>query len=298
MTLFYSDLYTIPLPEGHRFPMEKYRLLREALTERGLFTEEEIRPAVPATEEQLLLAHTPAYVRSILDGTAAPAVMRRIGFPWSPALARRSMITVGGALCAADEALRSGVSANLAGGTHHAMRNEGEGFCVFNDQAVTALRLLSGGRVRRVAVVDLDVHQGNGTAEILGGRDDVFILSMHGAKNFPFRKVPSTLDVELADGTGDGEYLSALASALPLVFAFRPDIVLYQMGVDVLKEDALGRLHLSLDGIAAREQMVYGACRRHGVPVSVALGGGYAKPIAHTIEAQLRSFAVLRSVFG
>lgn len=298
MTLFYSDLYTIPLPEGHRFPMEKYRLLREALTERGLFTEEDIRPAVPATEEELLLAHAPAYVRSILDGTAAPAVMRRIGFPWSPALARRSMMTVGGALCAADEALRSGVSANLAGGTHHAMRNEGEGFCVFNDQAVTALRLLRDGRVRRVAVVDLDVHQGNGTSEILGGRDDVFILSMHGAKNFPFRKIPSTLDVELADGTGDDEYLAALSSALPLVFAFRPDIVLYQMGVDVLKEDALGRLHLSLDGIAAREETVYGACRRHGVPVSVALGGGYARPIVHTIEAQLRSFSVLRSVYG
>ena len=297
MKVFYSDRYTVPLPEGHRFPMEKYRLVRQALLREGVLGEGELFEPPLATREMLTLAHTPAYFDAVCDGSVAPAVMRRIGFPWSPMLVARSLASVGGAYAAACAALAEGVSGNLAGGTHHAMADGGEGYCVFNDIAAVLLYLLKHGAVRRAAVVDLDVHQGNGNSAILGERPDVFIFSMHGAKNYPFRKVPSTLDIDLPDGTGDAEYLSLLEEALPKVFAFRPDLVFYQAGVDPLREDRLGRLALTHAGLAERDRRVLAACRRQGVPVVLALGGGYAQPIEHTVDAHINTYKVAREVF-
>ncbi len=277
--------------------MEKYRLIRLALLREGVVRDSELLEPPLATRDQLLLAHSPDYVDAICSGSASPDVIRRIGFPWSEGLVLRSLATVGGALAAAAAALQDGVSGNLAGGTHHALRNAGEGYCVFNDLAVVALWLLKQHYVRRVAIIDLDVHQGNGNSEILGGREDVFIFSMHGAKNYPFRKVPSTLDVALPDYTSDAEFLDALALHLPKVFDFQPDIVLYQAGVDPLKEDALGRLALTHQGLMERDRMVLTACKRLGIPVSLALGGGYAKPIELTVEAHVGTYKVVREIF-
>jgi len=247
--------------------------------------------------ETLMLAHTREYVEAVLNGTLSEFQIRKIGFPYSEALVKRSLATVGGALAAAEEALRSGVSGNLAGGTHHAFADSGEGYCVFNDLAVVTKYLLTVQKVRRVAIVDLDVHQGNGNAAILGGRDDVFIFSMHGAKNYPFRKPPSTIDIDLPDGTSDKEFLSILKEYLPKVFVFKPDMVLYQAGVDPLKEDALGRLSLTHEGLQERDRLVLKECRKHGIPVSLALGGGYAKPIDLTVEAHIGTYKAVREVF-
>jgi len=295
--VFYSDHYTIPLPEGHRFPIEKYRLLRFALLREGVARDDELHEPPLPSPDTLRLAHTHEYVEAVLNGTLSEFQIRKIGFPYSEALVKRSLATVGGALAAAEEALRNGVSGNLAGGTHHAFANSGEGYCVFNDLAVVTKYLLTVEKVRRVAIVDLDVHQGNGNATILGGRDDVFIFSMHGAKNYPFRKVPSTIDIDLPDGTSDKDYLAILKDYLPKIFAFKPDIVLYQAGVDPLKEDALGRLSLTHEGLQERDRLVLKECRKHGIPVSLALGGGYAKPIDLTVEAHVGTYKAVREVF-
>ncbi len=297
MKVFYSDHYTMPLPDGHRFPIEKYRLLRFALLRNGVVRDDELHEPPMPSAETLMLAHTHEYVEAVLNGTLSEFQIRKIGFPYSKALVKRSLATVGGALAAAEEALRSGVSGNLAGGTHHAFADSGEGYCVFNDLAVVTKYLLTVQKVRRVAIVDLDVHQGNGNSAILGGRDDVFIFSMHGAKNYPFRKVPSTIDIDLPDGTGDKDYLAILKDYLPKVFAFKPDIVLYQAGVDPLKEEALGRLSLTHEGLQERDRIVLKECRKHGIPVSLALGGGYAKPIDLTVEAYVGTYKAVREVF-
>jgi acetoin utilization deacetylase AcuC-like enzyme len=297
MKVFYSDHYTIPLPEGHRFPMEKYRLIRLALLKDGVVRDNElVAPSMPSPEA-LMRAHTPDYVDAVLNGTLSEFQIRKIGFPYSKALVERSLATVGGALASAEEALRNGVSGNLAGGTHHAFADSGEGYCVFNDLAVVTNYLRAVHKVRRVAIVDLDVHQGNGNSAILGGSDDVFIFSMHGAKNYPFRKVPSTIDIDLPDGTSDLDFHLILKHYLPKVFAFKPDIVLYQAGVDPLKDDALGRLALTHDGLQERDRLVLKMCRAHGIPISLALGGGYAKPIDLTVEAHVGTYKAIREVF-
>lgn len=297
MKVFYSDRYTIPLPDGHRFPMEKYRLIRLALLKYGVLRDNElIEPDLPSFE-RLTLAHSPDYVAAVTNGALTDFQIRKIGFPYSEALVARSYATVGGALAAADEALRSGVSGNLAGGTHHAFADSGEGYCVFNDLAVVANYLLSIQKVKRIAIIDLDVHQGNGNAAILGGRSDIFIFSMHGAKNYPFRKVPSTIDIDLPDNTSDNDFLDALRDCLPKVFAFKPDMVLYQAGVDPLKEDVLGRLALTCEGLAERDRLVLKACKTHQIPISLALGGGYANPIDLTVEAHVGTYKAIREVF-
>ncbi len=297
MKVFYSDHYTIPLPDGHRFPMEKYRLIRLALLKHGVVRDNHLLEPPMPSPETLMMAHTREYVEAVLNGTLSDFQIRKIGFPYSAALVERSLATVGGALAAAEEALRNGVSGNLAGGTHHAFADSGEGYCVFNDLAVVTNYLRAVHKVQRVAIIDLDVHQGNGNSAILGGRDDVFIFSMHGAKNYPFRKVPSTIDLDLPDGTSDKDFLSLLKDYLPKVFAFKPDIVLYQAGVDPLKEDALGRLALTHEGLQERDRLVLKACRAHGIPVSLALGGGYAKPIDLTVEAHVGTYKAIREVF-
>lgn len=298
MKVFYADIYVLPLPPGHRFPIQKYRMVREALLSEGVLRSDELIIPQAATSDIIKLAHTAEYVDAIYDGTVDRLIMRRIGFPWSSELVIRAFTIVGGALASAQEALRAGIAGNLAGGTHHALPNAGEGFCVFNDLAVVALYLLKQGLVRRVAIVDLDVHQGNGNAAILGGRDDVYILSMHGAKNYPFRKVPSTEDIDLPDNTEDEEYLRLLKPALERVVAWKPDIVLYQAGVDPLKEDTLGRLSLSMNGLARRDQLVFEACQTHGIPLSLAMGGGYAQPIDQTVQAHVQTYRLLKHVYG
>jgi acetoin utilization deacetylase AcuC-like enzyme len=288
MRLFFSDHYPIPLPPGHKFPAAKYALLREKLQGDGFYRFE---PAPLAARETIERAHDPDYVRSILDGTVDPRIMRRIGFPWSPALVRRSLASVGGTLAATADALGGGFGGNLAGGTHHAFYGEGSGFCVFNDLAV-AIRACG----RRSAVIDLDVHQGDGTASIFANDASVLTVSMHGENNFPFRKQRSRIDVALPDGTGDAEYLDRLAAVLRQVPEFAPEIVYYQSGVDGLAGDRLGRLSLSTEGLAARDRAVFELVRREGLPVVVTLGGGYAEPIERTVEAHAGTFRAAAEV--
>jgi acetoin utilization deacetylase AcuC-like enzyme len=292
MTIYYSDSYTVPLPPGHRFPMEKYRMLREALLESGTVAPEELREARPVDRRTLLAAHTQAYVDAFCDGTIDARAVRRIGLPWSPEFVRRSLASVGGTLAAARAAIEEGIAGNLAGGTHHAFADHGEGFCVFNDIAVAALTLLAEGEVDRVTVIDLDVHQGNGTAAILGSDPRVFTLSLHGGNNYPFHKVPSSLDVPLADGTEDAEYLALLADALPVTLAGDPDLIFYQGGVDPLAADTLGRLAMTHEGLERRDRMVLTAARDRSIPVVLTLGGGYARPISETVSAHVGTYRV------
>lgn len=298
MRFYWPDIEDLPLPAGHRFPATKYRLLREELTRDAILPIAMLEPSPIATRSELLLAHDADYVEAVLGGTLSRDLFRRIGLPWSPVLARRSCLTVGGSVAAARAALSDGVSGQLAGGTHHAHRSFGSGFCVFNDLAVAALVLLAQGRAARVAILDVDVHQGDGNAAILGAEPRAFVVSLHGAKNFPFRRVPSDLDVELADGTDDRAYIDALADVLPAIEAFRPDILLYLSGVDPLREDRLGRLALTHEGLAERDRLVFEFCRRRGLPVSIAIGGGYADPIGASVTAYANTFRMAREVFG
>jgi acetoin utilization deacetylase AcuC-like enzyme len=237
-------------------------------------------------------------VRRVIDGTVDPRIMRRIGFPWSEQLVARTLASVGGTLAAAREAMAQGFGGNLAGGTHHAFRSEGAGFCVFNDLAVTVCWLRSIGAIRRAAIVDLDVHQGDGTAAMFAEDAEVLTISMHGENNFPFRKQRSRIDIGLADGTGDEEYLRRLYEVLPAVTEFHPDLVLYQAGVDGLEGDRLGRLRLSFEGLRKRDRSVLDLTKALQVPVVVTLGGGYAEPIASTAEAHANTFRVAAQVFG
>lgn len=297
MVVFYSDSYTVQLPPGHRFPMEKYRMLRDSLIEQEVLRPHELHEATPVPMEMLELAHSREYIRSFCDGSVDPKIIRRIGIPWTEAFVRRSLASVGGTVLAARAALQQGVAGNIAGGTHHAFREYGEGYCVFNDIAVAALALLAAGAVRRVAVVDLDVHQGNGTAAILGGDTRAFTFSMHGRNNFPFTKIPSTLDVGVEDGTDDPTYLALLREALPRLFCFSPDIIFYQGGVDPLRTDTLGRLQLTHNGLMERDRMVMEAARDHEIPLVLTLGGGYANPIADTVQAHVGTYQVGKMVF-
>lgn len=298
MRFFFPDVEEMPVPPGHRFPAIKYRLLRESIVREGILRPEQLAPSPPAAIADLKRAHGADYVEAVLNGTLAPDIVRRIGLPWSPALARRSRATVGGSLAAAREAMRHGLSGQLAGGTHHAHRDFGSGFCVFNDLAVTALTLLEEGEARRIVVLDLDVHQGDGNSAILVGTPGIMVVGMQGERNFPFQRVSSDLDVELPDGTEDRAYLEALADILPAVEAHRPDLVLYLSGVDPLKEDRLGRLALTHDGLAERDRTVFEMCRRRGIPVSIAIGGGYAVPIEASVAAYANTFRMAREVFG
>ncbi len=285
--LFYTDHHDFPLPEGHKFPLPKYRILRKLLEPTGEF---DLREAPLAGVGEIERIHDPDYVRDFVQGSLAPAAMRRIGFPWSEQLVQRTLASVGGTLAATREALAVGFSGTLAGGTHHAFRSEGSGCCVFNDIAVAIGMLRAEQRTTRIAVIDLDVHQGDGTAQIFEDDDDVLTFSMHGSKNFPFRKQRSKLDVELEDGTADEEYLDRLVHALPQVVDFGPEFVFYQSGVDPLDSDRLGRLKVTMQGLKLREAMVCRAVRELGCPLVITLGGGYSDPIERTAEAHAQTF--------
>jgi len=297
MHAYYSDHYVLPLPAGHRFPMAKYRMLRDRLA--AELPALRLVEAPAASDGELALAHEPAWVNAVLDGTLSAAQQREIGFPWSEAMVERSRRSVGATIAAARRALEEGVAANLAGGTHHASADKGSGYCVFNDIAVAA-RLMQAEwhRARRtllrVAVIDLDVHQGNGTAAIFRDDPTVFTLSLHGEKNFPFRKEASDLDVELPDGCRDAAYLAALDGALATLWARHrdapPGLVFYLAGADPHEGDRLGRLRLSAAGLAERDRRVFAACAERGIPVVMTMGGGYGVNIDDTVAVQLASY--------
>ena len=297
MRIFSPHDFALRLPHGHRFPGNKYQLLRQALLDDHILKPGQIFSSPLADPADLVRAHDRGYIEAIESGLIDAAAMRRIGFPWSDAIAPRAKATVGGAIAAAREALDNGISGQLAGGTHHAHYDFGAGYCVFNDQAAAALAVIAKDNVKRVAIIDLDVHQGDGTAAILANRDDVFVFSMHGDKNFPFRKTASNLDVALPDGTADEAYLEALERALLEVWSFGPDLVLYQAGVDPLAEDKLGRLAITHDGLIKRDEIILQGCRSRDVPVSLALGGGYASPIDASVEAYANTYRVAKRTF-
>ena len=280
MRAFYSDHFVLPLPDGHKFPMSKYSRLRERILAEGIVSSDDLHEAQLAAIEDLRLVHDAAYVDAVLTGTVAPAIQRRIGFPWSPQMVERARRSVGATIAAAHAALDEGVAANLAGGTHHAFADRGEGFCVFNDVAVAARVLQRDQLARRIAIVDLDVHQGNGTAAIFSGDDSVFTFSMHGDKNFPFKKELSDLDVTLADGTGDDEYLSLLQSHLTAVLnRHQPDFVFYLAGADPFEGDRLGRLKMTIQGLKRRDEIVLEACTKARLPIAISMSGGYATDV-------------------
>jgi acetoin utilization deacetylase AcuC-like enzyme len=291
--LFYCDHFEIPLPEGHKFPIRKYRLLRDLLTADGFFT---LEPASCTDAATISLAHDPAYVESFISGAVDPKIMRRIGFPWSAGLVRRTLASAGGTLAAMGDALHGGFGGTLAGGTHHAFRAEGAGFCVFNDVAIAVSFLRARGDGRRVAVVDLDVHQGDGTAHFFENDPSVLTLSLHGANNFPFRKQRSRIDVELPDKTGDAQYLDALRTVLPRVWEFEPELVFYLSGVDALESDVLGRLSLTAEGLKTRDRMVIEGVNERCVPLVITLGGGYSNPIELTAQAHANTFRTAAGV--
>ncbi len=291
MRIFHTDGFRFPLPDGHRFPERKYALLREAVETAGLARDGDLRVPDAADDATLALAHDPDYVRAAIDGTLPAAAWRRIGFPWSPEFAERSRRSVGGTIAACRAALEDGVAVHLAGGTHHAFRDRGEGYCVFNDVAV-ALRALQaeGGdpRAQRAIVIDADVHQGNGTAAIFRGDASVFTFSIHGAKNFPFHKEESDLDVALPEGTRDDAYLSALQDALEVALPrARARCAVYLSGADAWEGDRLGKLKLTRAGMAERDRLVFETCRAAGLPVAVVMGGGYARDPADTASIHL-----------
>ncbi|MEO6525835.1 MAG: histone deacetylase [Gemmatimonadaceae bacterium] len=299
LTVWSSARYTFPLPDGHRFPVAKYAMLREAAITEVIVPAERVLDPARVEVGALELVHTPEYVRRFSNGLLDAAELRRLGFPWSEALVERSYRAVGGTIAAARHALARGVAMNLAGGTHHAFADHGEGFCVFNDVAVAIRLLQREGLVRRAAVVDLDVHQGNGTHAIFAGDGEVYTFSMHGGKNYPFHKVAGTLDIELADGTGDDEYLAALRAALPDALASAaPDLVVYIAGADPHEGDQLGRLSLTFDGLARRDAFVLQSCREVGIPVAITIGGGYGRRIEDTVAAHLRTVRLAAEMAG
>jgi len=299
MKLFYCDEFVLPLPPGHRFPMEKYRLLRERLRASGEFSDDDFLTPPAATFAELTRAHAPDYVLRVERGELTPQEIRVIGFPWSPEMVERSKRSSGATLAACRVALNEGAAANLAGGTHHAFYDRGEGYCVFNDAAIAARTLVAESMMERVLIVDCDVHQGNGTAAILSGDDHIFTFSIHGANNFPFRKETSNLDIELADGTDDIAYEQALARGLRQSFAANvPQLVIYLAGADPFEDDKLGKLKLTKAGLISRDQMVFEYCRARTVPLAIVMAGGYARNIFDTVEIHANTVLAAQRAYG
>ena len=292
MNIFHCDRFSYPLPPGHRFPVAKYLLLREGV-EAELTPPCKLRVPDAATDEQLLRVHRLEYLEKVVSGALTDREVRRIGLPWSPELVERSRRSVGGTVAACRAALTDGVAVSLAGGTHHAFPDHGTGYCIFNDIAVATRAMQGEGLARRIVIVDCDVHQGDGTAAIFAGDSSVFTFSMHGAKNFPLHKERSDLDVALPDGTADADYLDALEIGLERSLALAcADLVIYVAGADPFMGDTLGRLALSKAGLAARDRLVFDACRSAGLPVAAVMGGGYAKNIQDTVDIQLETVRI------
>ena len=298
--VFYSDRFVLPLPEGHRFPMKKYSMLRERVEQGDICEPGELRVPQAVKDDEILRAHEPGYLKKVVTGMLTPKETRRIGFPWSEMMVERSRRASGGTLDACRAALEEGLAANLAGGTHHAFADHGEGFCVLNDSAIAIRTLRSEGLVDKVVVLDTDVHQGNGTAVILQEDARVFTFSIHGAKNYPFRKERSTLDVALPDGADDGAFLEALAKALEQALDHAgADLAIFLAGADPFAGDRLGRLSMSKEGLSERDRMVLEGCRELGIPVAVTMAGGYAREVSDTVDIHFqtvqRAATLLRS---
>lgn len=295
MQLFYTDVFVLPLPAGHRFPMEKYARLRQALIDSGDFSPDDFHLPPAASDEELARAHDPAYIHAVSHGLLDEKAQKAIGFPWSPGMVERSRRSAGATLAACRAAFSDGIAANLAGGTHHAFYNRGEGFCVFNDAAVAARAMQAEHRACRILIIDLDVHQGNGTASILAGDDSIFTFSMHGARNFPFDKENSDLDIELPDGCNDEAYLAHLDHGLNTAFDLaRPDLAIYLAGADPYQDDRLGRLSLSFAGLAERDRRVFTRCQDENLPLAIAMAGGYARNIADTVSIHATTLRLAR----
>lgn len=300
MQIAFSPIYRYELPAKHRFPMDKYSLLPEQLLYEGIITEANFFAPEPLTEAAILRTHTPEYWQKLKTNTLSTKEIRAIGFPMRPELIARGRVIARGTLdCALYAMANTGVALNIAGGTHHSFADRGEGFCVFNDIAIAANELLHTGEISKALIVDLDVHQGNGTAQIFAREPRVFTLSFHGAKNYPNRKPPSDLDVGFPDGTTDAAYLAKLYDTLPaLLDAQQPDLVFYLSGVDILESDKLGRLAVSLAGCRERDRFVFQCCKDRNLPVAVSMGGGYSERLATIIEAHANTFRVADAVFG
>ena len=299
MKLFYTDVFVLPLPAGHRFPMEKYARLRAKLLASGDFAESDFHLPHASSDDELARAHDRDYIDRVSCGRLSEKEQKAIGFPWSTGMVERSRRSAGATIGACRAALEDGVAANLAGGTHHAFRDRGEGFCVFNDAAVAARAMQAEGRANRVLVVDCDVHQGNGTASILRGDDSIFTFSIHGARNFPFAKEESDLDIELPDGCGDDAYLAqldhGLATALDLT---RPDLVIYLAGADPYADDRFGRLALTFAGLEARDCLVFATARAAGTSLAAAMAGGYARNVMDTVRIHAATIRLACEVWG
>ncbi|EIJ41716.1 deacetylase, histone deacetylase/acetoin utilization protein [Beggiatoa alba B18LD] len=290
MDIFYTDIFPIPLPATHRFPMEKYALLRQQLVDNSIISPAYLQIPPAATLEQLIYAHTPDYIQRVFAGELTEQEIKIIGFPWSTAMVERSRRSCGATIQACYSALKQGIAVSLAGGTHHAYADHGQGYCVFNDSAVSARLLKITGWVKQVVIIDCDVHQGNGTAHILADDNDLFTFSIHGAKNFPFRKEKSNLDIELSDNTGDDVYLKALEQRLKAVFQqINPDLVIYLAGADPYQNDRLGRLALTKAGLESRDMLILEWCRRLQIPVAITMAGGYGKNIQDTVDIHLQT---------
>jgi acetoin utilization deacetylase AcuC-like enzyme len=290
MKVFYSDHFVLPLPEGHRFPMVKYSMLRERVARDGICGPGELITPRPVTDEEILRAHAPDYLKRVASGTLTEKEVRRIGFPWSEKMVERTRRASGGTLRACLAALDEGFAANLAGGTHHAFSDRGEGYCVLNDSAIAARAIQAAGLAERVVVIDTDVHQGNGTAAILRGDPTVFTFSVHGAKNFPFHKEESDLDAPLPDGAGDTEFLAALERGLEVALdGADASLAIYLAGADPLEGDRLGRLSVTKSGLAERDRIVLETCRERGIPVAVTMAGGYASEVEDTVDVHFQS---------
>lgn len=285
MRAFYTDHFVLPLPAEHRFPMSKYSLLRERIINTGILPHESLYVPEAATDEQILRAHDVSYLERVQNGTLSSKEIRRIGFPWTPAMVERSRRSSGATIAACRAALEDGVAVNLAGGTHHAFRDHGEGYCVFNDSAIAARAMQAEGRVRRVVILDCDVHQGNGTAAILRDDTTIFTFSIHGEKNFPYHKEISDLDIELLDGTGDRVYLDMLEEGVQRALALaHADMAIYLAGADPFADDRLGRLKLTKTGLAQRDALVLELCKARGLPVAVTMAGGYARNVTDIVD--------------
>ena len=288
MKAFYTDHFVLPLPEGHRFPMEKYSRLRDLVSS---LTDIELVEAPPATDTQILYAHDPSYLIKVIEGKLSPQEQREIGFPWSKQMVERSRRSAGATVAAAKTALREGIAANLAGGTHHAYRDAGSGFCVFNDSAIAARALQKEiSPSLKVAVIDLDVHQGNGTASILQNDDSIFTLSIHGENNFPFKKEESDLDLGLKDGCDDVAYLHALGQSLDQMDSrFKPDCLIFLAGADPHEGDRLGRLNVSTAGMRLRDEMVFQYALDRQLPIAFSMAGGYGKEMTSTVDIHFQT---------
>ena len=298
LKIFHSDRFVPQLPEGHRFPIIKYQLIREQLLYEGTVEERDLEESTPCEEKNILAIHDADYWESMKTLSLTPRQIRRIGFPQSEQLVERSRRSCQGTFEAALNACQHGIGLNIAGGTHHAYRDRGEGFCFLNDQAITASYLLNEKIANQILIIDLDVHQGNGTASIFADDERVFTFSMHGADNYPLKKENSDLDIPLPTGTEDRLYLDTLDETLPRLFdQIKPDFVFFQAGVDVLATDRLGKLYLTREGCKLRDRIVMNICRKRNIPLAVSIGGGYSVRLLDTVEAHTNTFRVARELF-